>query len=255
MVCALLTFVAIWAWKEYINTPPYIDHEIYPVRGIDISSHNGMINFEGVASDSIEFVFIKASEGTGFRDPNFSINYEKAHRAGLRVGAYHYFRFDEEGRPQAVQFLKTIGNRSLDLGVAIDVEEHGNAKGVDDATIKSRLTDMIEYLNMRGYRTTLYSNTDGYYQYLSPQFEGMPVWICSFYEDPFEQDFSFWQYSHSGKVKGIEGKVDLNVFSGSREDWRQYLLDSFTSPEEGKTKEENEPADRTKEAINQPGLR
>lgn len=226
LVVALLCYVIWWAADQYKTTAPYVDPDLYPVRGIDISAHNGMMNFEAIARDGIEFVFIKATEGTDFTDSNFRLNYDKARAAGLLVGAYHFFRFDTDGVDQAINLMKAIGDRELDLGIAVDVETHGNASGVPVDSAKMRLRDMTEYLNLRGFRVLFYSNTDGYYNLLMPEMEGMPLWICSFYKDPIAAEWTFWQYDHHGRVKGIRGDVDLNAFSGNRDDWRQFVIDT-----------------------------
>lgn len=224
LVVILVFLGAVWyAVREYMETPPYLDEARFPVRGIDISSHNGMMNLEAARADGIEFAFIKASEGESFGDPNFALNHEKATAAGMKVGAYHFFRFDVEGVPQAINFLKRVGNRNLDLGLVVDVEETGNAKGVDPALITDRLSAMVEYLSMKGYHVTLYSNRDGYYELLDNSFGDRPLWICSFSNPPIARDWSFWQYSHKGRVKGIKGNVDLNAFNGSRNEWFDHL--------------------------------
>lgn len=91
LVVILVFLGAVWyAVREYMETPPYLDEARFPVRGIDISSHNGMMNLEAARADGIEFAFIKASEGESFGDPNFALNHEKATAAGMKVGAYHF---------------------------------------------------------------------------------------------------------------------------------------------------------------------
>lgn len=217
----LLAFASMWAWMRYINTPPYVDPERYPVRGIDVSVHNGMMNLDAAAADGVQFVWIKASEGARHRDENFHINYTKAGHAGMKRGAYHYFRFDRDGVDQARNFLKAIGNRKLELGIAIDVEDYGNATGVPTDTVISRLGDMVEYLNLKGHRVMFYTNKSGYEKYLMESFPGMPLWICHFSELPFDAEWTFWQYDHHGKVQGIRGDVDLNVYVGSQTDWEK----------------------------------
>lgn len=226
MVSLILAFVGVWAWHNYMTTAPYVDPDRYPIRGIDVSAHNGMMNLRAAREDGIEFIFIKASEGTDFRDSNFRLNYDKARDAGMMIGAYHYFRFDADGVDQAVNLMNTVGGRMLDLGIAVDVEEQGNATGVPPNVIRERLHDMTEYLNLRGYRVLFYTNRDGYYDFLMPEFEGMPLWICSFNRTPINADWTFWQFNHRGKVKGIRGDVDMNAFSGNRDDWRAFLLDT-----------------------------
>lgn len=222
-VALLLVYAGYYAARQYLETPPYVDANRYPVRGIDISAHNGRMNLESARADGIDFAFIKASEGDTYGDPDFGLNYDKAVSAGIKVGAYHFFRFDTEGVPQAMNFLHRIGNRPLDLGLVIDVEQTGNPTGVDPAVISDRLGSMIEYLNLKGYRVTLYTNRDGYYDFLEGNFRGQQLWICSFSNPPISTDWIFWQYNHRGRVKGINGDVDLNAFNGSRAEWYDHL--------------------------------
>lgn len=229
-VSLMLIAAGYYAYHWYIKTPPYVDPVLYPVRGIDLSSHNGMLSFDGVKEDGFEFVFLKATEGTDFRDSNFRLNYSKAEKAGLKIGAYHFFRFDKDGVSQALNLLRAIGTRQLDLGIAVDVEATGNARNVPKDSIRERLSSMIDYLNLRGYRVTLYSNKDGYYDYLKEDFQGYPLWICSFQKIPINEDWTFWQYYHHGSVKGIKGDVDLNAFSGSRQEWQEYLRENTVTP-------------------------
>ncbi|MDE5842698.1 MAG: hypothetical protein K2H35_03045 [Muribaculaceae bacterium] len=224
LAVAMLLIAASWyAYFQFISTPPYVDPQRYPIRGLDVSAHNGMMNLDAAARQGYKFIFIKASEGVTFRDPNFRINYTKADHAGMQIGAYHFFRFDREGIPQAKNLLSVINGRQLQLGVAIDVEENSNATGVDSVLIAKRLTDMVEYLNMSGYRVTLYSNRAGYYDYIHNTVPGACLWICAFNSDPIYAEWTFWQFDHHGKVDGIRGDVDLNTFCGSESDWQNYL--------------------------------
>lgn len=223
LLAVILVFSCVWVWNQYLKTPPYVDPARYPVRGIDISSHNGEIDFKAVKKDGIEFAFIKASEGTDFKDKNFTTNYKNARKAGIKTGAYHFFRFDKDGVDQAINFLRATGNRRLDLGIAIDIEQQGNPENVDSTLIADRLTSMVEYLNLLGYRVTLYTNRSGYEKFLMGTFPGHPLWICSFSDHPIDADWTFWQYDHHGKINGIKGDVDLNTFNGSREDWEEHL--------------------------------
>lgn len=218
----------LWAWNQFITSPPYVDPVRYPIRGIDVSWHNGMMNLDAARREGVEFIFIKASEGGDFRDPNFKINYWKAQHAGMKIGAYHFFRFDRDGVDQAVHFLDVVGNRQLDLPLVIDVEDEGNASGVALDTIQERLTAMVEYLYVSGRQVMFYTNRKGYEKYLMENFPGYPLWICSFSDHPIDADWRFWQYDFHGKVAGVRGDVDLNVFYGSRKDWEAYLSTLMT---------------------------
>lgn len=215
---------AIYAsWIYFKTTPPYVDRELYPVMGIDVSSHNGVIDYRKVRADGVEFVWIKASEGVSFKDKNFYMNYANAGQSGLKRGAYHFFRFDKDGVEQALNLLEVVGDRNLEMGVAIDVESSGNPEGIDDELIKERLSTMVDYLNLRGLAPTLYCNKKDYYRFLEDSFPGHSLWICALSEDQIASEWTFWQYSHHGAIKGVRGKVDTNVYGGTRESWHNFL--------------------------------
>lgn len=225
-VAGFFVFSVIWAYREYRTSPPYVDSEKYPVRGIDISRHNGMIDFKKVKDSGMEFVFIKASEGESHRDSLYTRNFEKAREAGLKTGAYHFFRFDTEGVAQALNFLQAVGPRHPDLGLVIDVESAGNPGNVPAEIVQHRLQSMVEYMNLLGLQVMIYTNLDGYYDYIAETLPGYPLWICRFRENPINADWTFWQYDHHGKVDGVKGDVDLNAFNGSREEWQRYFEDN-----------------------------
>lgn len=223
LVFILLCGASWWAFREFYSSPPYVDPERYPVRGIDVSSHNGIMNLNAAAASGIEFVFIKATEGGSFRDRNFFINYEKAQHAGLKIGAYHFFRFDIDGIVQAKNLLSRVHGLRLELGFAIDVESQGNATGIPADSVKKRLGDMIDYMNLKGIRPIIYTNRQGYEKYLLDSFPGCTLWICSFTENPIDAEWTFWQFDHHGHVPGIKGDVDLDVFCGNRAEWVEFL--------------------------------
>lgn len=221
VVVVVLLLTGVWAYHNFMTSPPFVDPERYPIRGIDVSRHNGDIDFEEVASEGVKFAFIKASEGESLRDPNFAVNYDKAGRAGLKTGAYHFFRFDIDGVPQGRNFLKALGNRTPDLDLVIDVEESGNPD-VDMDIVKDRLRAMTEFMNLNGYRVMFYTNRDSY-EIVRDAVPGATLWICSFNRIPIDAEWTFWQYHHHGRVAGVKGDVDMNTFVGSESDWEKYL--------------------------------
>lgn len=220
---ALLIWAAYAAWINFKNTPPYVDRVKYPVMGIDVSAHNGIIDFRSASTDGVEFVWIKASEGESFKDKNFYINYQNAGNARMKRGAYHFFRFDKDGVVQALNLLETVGDRNLEMGVAIDLESSGNPDGIDNETIKQRLSAMVDYLNLRGLAPTLYCNKKDFFLLLRDSFPGQSLWICALSEDQIASDCTFWQYDHKGSINGVKGLVDIDVFCGSRDEWDSFL--------------------------------
>lgn len=192
-----------------------LDPMRYPVRGIDISAHNGAINFDSVAASGIKFVYIKASEGGSHRDSLFRRNAFGAAVAGMRTGAYHFFRFDVDGHTQAMNFLAAIDSVPLNLPVAVDVEEYGNPADVSTELIASRLQTILSELRARVGHVVIYTNKRGLGRFFRDSHADYHIWICSFTDPPTGAEWLLWQHSHIGRVPGIKGKVDLDVFNGN----------------------------------------
>ncbi len=114
-----ITVMAICVTAYIVMTrPSYPSHHLsraeFPIKGIDISAHNGHIDFGLVTTDTIDFVMIKATEGADFCDANFNINYNGARAHNLPVGAYHFFRFETPGAVQASHFINTIAGKDFE---------------------------------------------------------------------------------------------------------------------------------------------
>ncbi len=230
---ATIVFVAgvIAACLLFVNTRHTVrsvdvDEKMFPVRGMDLSSHNGDIDFDRIARDSIDFIMLKATEGTSFKDPRFHTNYRKARNAGIKaVGAYHFFRFDTDGEMQAINFLNSLSGKTLDLPAVIDLEEWSNPENIATDDIVKRLRAMIECLQRNGHNVMFYTNKDGYERFLKERFDEFPLWICSFTDPPLDDNtrWSLWQYSHLGWTEACDSEVDLNTFNGSHEEWHNWL--------------------------------
>ncbi|MGM9804264.1 MAG: glycoside hydrolase family 25 protein [Muribaculaceae bacterium] len=202
-----------------------VDREQYPVIGIDISKHNGKINFAKLAADSLSFVFIKATEGNDYVDPTFERNYMQAKEVGLKVGAYHFFRMSKDGTVQAYNFLKTVKGKEIDLPLVIDVEEWGNDLLINRDDAVNRLCTMVQCIKSHNYKVMIYTNKDGYKKYIAERLSNELLWICTFQQpqDVTKYNWTILQYSHWGEVDGINGEVDLDVFNGDRNAWLRWL--------------------------------
>lgn len=199
-----------------------VDRSRFPVKGIDISAHNGAVDFERVRDDSVSFVLIKATEGVDFCDAMFDRNVADAHAAGLKVGAYHFFRFETPGHLQAYGFLTAVGNSSIDLPLAIDVENWKNADDVPEQEIINQLAQMINVLREAGYRVMIYTNKEGYDQYVKGNFDDVDLWLSSLGAEP-DADWRLWQHSHRGRVDGIDGHVDINTYNGTEVEYAEWV--------------------------------
>ena len=218
--------VLVWVERHHLFHPSVsIDPVRYPIAGIDVSSHNGTIDFDRVARQGVYFVFVKATEGVSHRDANFKKNCRAARAAGLKVGAYHFFRKSKDGEPQARHFLDVVKGEALDLPLVIDMEDAYNDRGVSDTQALNRLKTMVAQLQKHGYRVIIYTNGDGFKKYFDGRHDDVDLWISSF-KSPDEIasiPHRFQQYSYWGEVEGIDGDVDLNIFNGSATEWEQWL--------------------------------
>ena len=220
-------------WHYVLPHSVNVDRYRYPIAGIDVSKHNGKIDFDKVKADDYQFVYIKASEGMTYKDDAFDRNYEGARDAGLMVGAYHFFRKNRTGEEQAANLLETVKGKALDLPLVIDLEDDwGNGATVSRKKALERLLDMINVLNAKGYQVMIYTNLDGYNKYYKDMLGDHDLWLCSFTSPDrlAHMPHRFQQFSHEGTVDGIKGDVDLNVFRGSRKEWKHYL-DEIKQPQ------------------------
>lgn len=182
--------------------------------GIDISNYDGYVNFNSVKSSGVQFVYIKATEGTSFVDPYLQINYDGASAAGLKVGFYHFLVGTSAPETQADNFYNSIKDKKNDLIPMLDVESTGF--DVMDYTLRF-ITEFKKISNMNiGIYTysNFMSNLDG-------RLSSYPLWEANYNNTPLSNlpTNSIWfsrvghQYSDTGYVSGISGNVDLDEFT------------------------------------------
>lgn len=226
VVCAVLLVTGLVYVSKRLSHPDVkINKSTYPICGIDVSNHNGAINFNRVAKDTISFVIIKASEGINYKDPRFNSNYRNARNAGLKVGAYHFFRKKKDGKLQADNFMRAVRGKAMDLPYVIDVEDWGDDLLVPEQEAIANLQNMITRLQQYGVKLMIYTNKDGHKKYIKANFSHIHLWLCTFTEPSNITSYKWHiqQYSHWGQVDGIDGDVDLNIFNGTREQWEAWL--------------------------------
>lgn len=198
----------------------------YAVHGIDVSHHQKRILWDSVATTHIDFVYVKASEGVTWKDTLFQENWSELRRVGLFRGAYHFFRPDYDGKAQAENFLEQVKLRPGDLAPVLDVEVLDNASKV---TLLKEMYAWLYWVELRtGVKPVIYTNQKFYNDYLSGYFSDYPLWIARYNtKTPFLvdcRDWNFWQYGDQGRLKGIEGNVDFNVFFSDLADLENHRV-------------------------------
>ncbi len=227
VVAVLLLFVGgIWAYGKHTKkTKHKVDT---PIIGIDVSKHTGVIDWEKIKNQGVDFAYIKSTEGADYLDPRFKFNFKEAKEVGIPVGAYHFFRFHRSGEEQAANFLAQVNLKALDLPPVVDVEEWGqynDSKNVGN--VSEELQCFIEKVEDRSSRkVVIYSDKNSYRKYIEGKFKHNKIWICSIGTPPqIDREWAIWQQSHDGKYSGAAGRVDVNLFNGNYKAWKKFMRD------------------------------
>lgn len=196
----------------------------YGVHGIDISHHQGVIDWRRLSLNAtgnvpLRFVFMKATEGGDHSDDMFETNFAQARCHGFIRGAYHFYNPGTDALKQADFFIQTVKLDSGDLPPVLDVEVAGKKKKRELQRDVKRWLDRVE--SHYGVKPILYTSYKFKTRYLDDSlFNAYPYWIAHYYVDSVEYEgkWDFWQHTDVGNVPGIAKEVDLNVFNGTMEE-------------------------------------
>ena len=194
------------------------------VTGIDVSAHQEEIDWAAVAGDGIDFAMLRIgsrgySQGGLKRDGFFELNYTRAREQGLDLGVYFFSQAIsvEEAVEEAQFVLDLLEGRELELPVVFDWEEIGSEPArtddVDVETVTACALAFCDVIARAGYTPAIYCNgMVGYLRYDFAEIEHLPLWYADYAGWPgFAYALEMWQYTSSGTVAGVEGKVDLNL--------------------------------------------
>ncbi|MDL2224513.1 hypothetical protein LJB92_04285 [Bacteroidales bacterium OttesenSCG-928-M06] len=223
----LVSLTGAWiVYKKYTRLHGYdINKTLYPVTGIDISQHTGIVDFSLIRQENIDFIYMKSTEGGDYVDPLFERNYKEAKNAGFTVGCYHLFRYNVPGKIQARNYLHAITDKEFDLPLVADVEEGKPGEKYNREVVISELKIFLEELENAGYlHPIIYTNKKNYSIFIEEELNNYNLWIAHLDSKPSNRvNWLFWQHWLNKKIPGAEGYIDMNTFNGSREDWFRYL--------------------------------
>lgn len=212
LLVALFAVAAAVVWWVYLPhyRPGLQTGERY---GVDVSNHQGEIDWAAVADDNVAFAYIKATEGGDFIDDWFDTNWAGANEAGLEVGAYHFFTLCRPGTDQAANFLDVVPSDEADLPPALDLEFPGNcSERPSREWVQAEVAIWIDEIERATGEHVLL--------YVEPAFDEMydilgefdrPEWKRRILRRPGGDRWLIWQLSYFADVDGIDGGVDLNV--------------------------------------------
>ena len=231
----------VWAFYEFFVNPTGFRWraifgdanypEGYEIHGIDVSHYQGEIDWDQLKNSMIQgsplrFVMIKATEGSDRLDENFNNNFYNARENGFLRGAYHFWSNKSSAREQAYYFLKQVHLEDGDLPPILDVEHKPANKSVEEFQ-----TDVLTWLHIvedkyhvKPIIYTYYNFKDAYLG--APVFDDYPYWIAHYYVDKvkYKGAWKFWQHTDAGKLPGIKGYVDFNIYNGSYYDLKQMTI-------------------------------
>jgi lysozyme len=203
-----------------------------PVHGVDVSRYQSGVEWQMARAAGVNFAFVKATEGGDGFDPLFPSHWTHTKAAGVRRGAYHMFYHCRPAIEQARWFIAHVPRDASALPPVLDMEwtptsptcRVRNAPEHVRAEARVFLAAISRHY---GQRPILYTAPDFYDDNELWRLSGVDFWLRSV-AAPVGQRYpgrawTFWQYSGTGLVQGIPGKVDLNAFGGTRQDWERWL--------------------------------
>ena len=246
VLLVLCLIFSVFFWRTYIN--PYsfkvkalfgtIKYPDGKVRGIDVSHYQGEIDWDKLRNASLQgspvsFVFIKATEGVDILDENFNQNFHYARRNDIIRGAYHFFSTKSSAEKQARFFCKMVQLEENDLPPVLDVESIGSYSQKD---LQKEVLAWLRIVEKHyGVTPILYTSYKFKNKFLSsPEFDRFPYWIAHYYvrELQYKGEWTFWQHTDAGKVDGVKGFVDVNMFNGTYEELMSLTIGAQTQDDE-----------------------
>ncbi|MDD6559671.1 MAG: glycoside hydrolase family 25 protein [Lactimicrobium massiliense] len=203
----------------------YEDDHYTSQFGVDVSEHNGTIDWTALKADGVQFAMIRIGyrgydQGTITEDSAFARNIKGAHDAGIQVGVYFFSQAvsEDEAAQEAKWVIERLHSESIDLPVVYDMEMYSdetNARG-NTTTRQQRTADAAVFLDNianAGYSPMLYASTGTYDTVFDPQYlTGYPFWVAEYDTVcSYPYTYAMWQYSESGTLNGVSTNVDLDI--------------------------------------------
>lgn len=220
LILAVIFVPRLSSQNDSYPTPIYLqnDPELNTFKlGIDVSEHQGDIDWEAVSKTSVDFAIIRASyawndEGDQHQDKTFLENVAEAKKYNIPIGAYHYSYATtvEEAKKEAELFLSQVRGTTFEYPLYYDLEDE-----CQDDLSKEEITNIaiafLETIKEAGYYVGIYSNPDNIKNLDMERLAEYDLWIANYsVQNTYEGDYGMWQYTCYGKVNGISGDVDLN---------------------------------------------
>lgn len=196
--------------KIWFNEP---EKKEYPLRGALVDSDFGKINWSEFSSQNISLAYIKATQGTAFKDEKFDENWKESADTDLLVGAYHEMRLSKDGKKQAQNFCDAVGESLKGrLLPAVEVTLSGlyNVFPPDKENVVKNLKDFCAAIKENyGVTPLIICSNRSYNKYLSDDFAEYPICVKDYFSQPDENiSWDFWCYNPRVRVRGYENRKE-----------------------------------------------
>ena len=203
-----------------------------PIHGVDISKWQGKVDWAALRGAGTQFAFIKATEGGDHVDDRFLENWYGAKKAGIPRGAYHFVYWCRTAHDQAAWFKRNVPQDPDALPPVLDLEWNGQSvncprKVPREQALAMTRTLLREMEAHTGKRPVIYTDITFHREILEGELPDYPFWIRSTAAEPQERysnrDWTFWQFTTTGRVYGVAGRVDRSSFYGTLANWKRVL--------------------------------
>ena len=210
-------FAAITTGAQAQNPYEQCEDTCDHVHGIDLSHYQGEVFWETVGENTkMAYVYLKATEGGDRIDEMYERNINLAHRYGLKVGSYHFYRPKTEQIKQLENFKTQCLPGEQDLIPMIDIETKQGLNTEEFCDSLMKFLTLVEEAYKQ--KPLLYTGTNFYNKYLQGKIDDYQLMIAQYTErEPVladERDFTLWQYTGKGRIVGVSGYIDKSRFMG-----------------------------------------
>ncbi|MER2536299.1 MAG: GH25 family lysozyme [Rhizobiaceae bacterium] len=204
----------------------------YAVHGTDVSKYQRSVDWDRARQSGVSFAFIKATEGGDRVDDLFAQHWRNARASGVPRAAYHFYYFCRPAHEQAAWFIRNVPREKGALPPVLDMEWNPLSPTCKlrpaPSTVRAEMKVFLDIVEKHyGQKPIIYTSIDFFDDNSLSTFRGYPYWLRSVAGHPTTRygshPFTFWQYTGTGVIPGIDGNSDINVFNGSAGEWRKWL--------------------------------
>lgn len=210
-------FCFLLAFSLYAQDRVECEDTCTHIHGIDMSHYQGDVFWEAIGDNSkMAYVYLKATEGGDNIDERYEENIQLAHKYGLKVGSYHFFRPKTELIRQLENFKAQCRPGDQDLVPMIDIETRGGLDEEEFCDSLFRFLDLVEKAYKQ--KPLLYTFANFYDRNLQGKIDGYKLMIAQYTaREPIladGRDITLWQYTGKGHINGVNGHVDKSRLMG-----------------------------------------